>query len=265
MKTKYIFFITILLYIVEVYSQNKKQKILVEYEAKKGRLTSNEFLISDGINAFYTSDFLNYNNKENITQENEEGTYSIEQENIKINKMEYYTTLNSNILHFISFEQRQQNTIIAIDTLPDLNWKISYSDKKIIQNLECYMAKTIFRGSSIIAYFTTSIPVPFGPFKFKNLPGLILEVFNNDLFGQKFHWKAKKINLNYLGNKEISFNMHNYKNYEIVSYRSIIEDFDNKMEEISKKILSTAPRGSSTKLLKKQRSSIEKKYEWEEN
>lgn len=58
-------------------------------------------------------------------------------------------------------------------------WKILNEFKKI-DSLNCQKAVTNFRGRNYTAYFTKDIPLPEGPYKFKNLPGLVLEVYSND-------------------------------------------------------------------------------------
>lgn len=65
------------------------------------------------------------------------------------------------------------------DLLNDMKWELT-TDKKKILNLDCYTAKTQFRGRSYIAYYTREIPVDDGPWKFGGLPGLILEVSSED-------------------------------------------------------------------------------------
>lgn len=56
------------------------------------------------------------------------------------------------------------------------DWKIG-QDKKYIGNYLCYKATIIDeKGNEIVSWFTTEIPVSFGPKKYYGLPGLILEL-----------------------------------------------------------------------------------------
>lgn len=57
----------------------------------------------------------------------------------------------------------------------EMNWKI-LNEKKIILGLECRKATITKFGRNWIAYFSDKYQFPFGPFKFNNLPGLILEI-----------------------------------------------------------------------------------------
>ncbi|MCI4666846.1 MAG: GLPGLI family protein [Bacteroidia bacterium] len=57
----------------------------------------------------------------------------------------------------------------------DFKWKLLNGIKKI-GKFTCHKAETSFRGRTYTAWYTKDIPVPYGPWKFNGLPGLILEV-----------------------------------------------------------------------------------------
>lgn len=61
---------------------------------------------------------------------------------------------------------------------PVFNWVIQ-SDRKSIMTYPCQKATTEFRGRKYEAWFTASIPIPEGPYKFGGLPGLILELMDD--------------------------------------------------------------------------------------
>ena len=54
-------------------------------------------------------------------------------------------------------------------------WKIS-TEKKKIGEFQTQKATTNFAGRNWIAWFTTDVPIQDGPYKFSGLPGLIVEV-----------------------------------------------------------------------------------------
>lgn len=56
----------------------------------------------------------------------------------------------------------------------NFKWKIKNDTKKIGQYL-CQKAETFFRGRRHIVWFAAELPYPYGPWKFKGLPGMILE------------------------------------------------------------------------------------------
>jgi GLPGLI family protein len=75
------------------------------------------------------------------------------------------------------------------DSINIMMWKPGKTEKTIL-GYTCFSATTSFRGRDYVAYYTTAIPIPDGPFKFGGLPGLILEIKSND---QEFSYSAIKI------------------------------------------------------------------------
>ena len=63
--------------------------------------------------------------------------------------------------------------------IADLNWEI-LPETKDVAGFGAQKAKTSFSGRNYTAWFTTAIPVSEGPYKFRGLPGLILEISDND-------------------------------------------------------------------------------------
>lgn len=95
-------------------------------------------------------------------------------------KREYYTNLKSKEILFI--EGIAYKPILAKDTIA-IQWQI-HEETKIIGGFMCLKATTNFKNNNYTAWFTTDIPVPFGPWKFNNLPGLILECKDDSNFYQ---------------------------------------------------------------------------------
>ena len=241
--------------------QNNSKKIYVEYQVSKNSRTNKEYLIADSNNALYSTSFIDFNNENNISKNQSNDTYIIKQNRVKINAMKYYSSLKSPNLYFISIPPNNKKPIVALDSMPDIKWKIFNNETKKISDLICIKATSEYRGSKITAYFSPEIPVGFGPFKFKGLPGLIVEVFNDsEIFN--YNWKATKIISSYQTDLKIKYSDSLYKT-TVVSYKSIIEGFERKIKIANQRFISNAPRGSSTKLTKTTRLGIEKNYEWE--
>lgn len=57
------------------------------------------------------------------------------------------------------------------------HWNITDSIK-IFSNFQLQKATTQFGGRNWIAWFTKDIPMPYGPYKFNGLPGLIMELYD---------------------------------------------------------------------------------------
>lgn len=66
------------------------------------------------------------------------------------------------------------NSYLIKEPFPALSWHIGRETKKIKNHL-CQSATTRFGGRKYTAWFTTDIPLGFGPWKLQGLPGLILE------------------------------------------------------------------------------------------
>ena len=76
---------------------------------------------------------------------------------------------------FIFRDLIKDQPFIIKDDYPEFDWNISLDDTREIGGYECIKASTSFRGRSYEVWFTMSIPVDAGPWKFNGLPGLILE------------------------------------------------------------------------------------------
>ncbi len=68
-------------------------------------------------------------------------------------------------------------------------WKITNETKKI-GSFNAKKATLNFRGRTFIAWFSTEIPVPFGPWKIRGLPGLVLEAYDK---GKYVWWVFESI------------------------------------------------------------------------
>ena len=62
-----------------------------------------------------------------------------------------------------------------------INWKIGES-KKRIGDYECAEATGVYNNRIYTAWFTTEIPIAEGPYTFKDLPGLVLEVYDSEKY-----------------------------------------------------------------------------------
>jgi GLPGLI family protein len=55
------------------------------------------------------------------------------------------------------------------------NWKL-IEETKIINTINCKKAEVTFKGRNWIAWYSPEIPLPYGPYKFSGLPGLIVKI-----------------------------------------------------------------------------------------
>ena len=90
-------------------------------------------------------------------------------------KYQIYNKKKDSILSTAYINEKR---VVYFEKVPTIPWKI-HDETKVISNFICKKAVAIFRSKTYTAWFTTAIPGRFGPWKFNNLPGLILQVYDN--------------------------------------------------------------------------------------
>lgn len=107
------------------------------------------------------------------------------------------------------------------ENLPNMKW-ILLSEQKQIGDFLCEKAKTTFRGRTYEVWYTTEIPITYGPWKFNGLPGLMVEI--KDTQGI-YTWQLTSFTQN--ADIVIELNEIQEKNskFEIISFK----DFDEKI------------------------------------
>ncbi|HEY8689132.1 MAG TPA: GLPGLI family protein [Chitinophagaceae bacterium] len=85
-----------------------------------------------------------------------------------------YTNIASNLLLYQS-EPMNNSRYIVVDTIQKYEWKL-FNEEKVILNHNCKKAICIYEGGIYFAFYTEDIPLPFGPWIFGGLPGVILEL-----------------------------------------------------------------------------------------
>lgn len=175
-------------------------QIMVEYTENNGfNINMPTFLFANEDSSIFVEDTLVENAQQFDQMRNE-------------NQRVYVANdLNRSPIHYIQY--RNQSIVpfdiklfgrkyAVIDSLPPFNWIIDSAKREKVCNYDCHVAYLDYRGSRIRACYTTEIPIPFGPFKFKGLPGLILKIVDETpprVFGQSFFnsWTATKITFPY--------------------------------------------------------------------
>lgn len=76
------------------------------------------------------------------------------------------------------------------DTLHSMKWELIDESKKI-DNLQCFKAKTYYKGREYIAWYCPDIAIANGPWKLGGLPGLIVETYDSK---DQIHFLLKSIN-----------------------------------------------------------------------
>lgn len=65
-------------------------------------------------------------------------------------------------------------------------WNTNFHEKKDILGYQCYRATVLFNKKMYTAWYTKDIPISEGPYRFKGLPGLILELSDEKGYNE-FH------------------------------------------------------------------------------
>jgi len=235
------------------------QNVIVEYNVDNFNKKYTASLHTNNVNSCYRIKPAKVVNKDTLTRLND-NTYLIKPRSISIPEKKIYTKNHSSIYHVVIIQPNKE-VIIARDSVPKIEWKINSVNKKNILGFDCEQAIANYRGSLIEAYFTTEIPLPFGPYKFKGLPGLILEV--NSLTDKGYYiWTADKLEFLKASNtEELLFDESEY-DVDIKSLESLIRKFEINLKQVNKRTESAMPRGTTVDT-KIERNSIEKIYEWE--
>jgi len=76
-------------------------------------------------------------------------------------------------IHFVSNVNRTSYHVTQVEKF---DWSIVLEMDTTILGYLCQKATTRFGGRDYIAWFTTEIPISDGPYKFKGLPGLIVQI-----------------------------------------------------------------------------------------
>lgn len=119
---------------------------------------------------FYNYDFY-YNDSINLKNRYDQDTYNYTYANLKIRLKK-----DKNKEDYINFVNQTPN-YYSYKTKAVQNWAVQSETKKI-GDFKVQKATTNFGGREWIAWFAPDIPIMEGPYKFNNLPGLILEVYD---------------------------------------------------------------------------------------
>ncbi|KAF2520197.1 GLPGLI family protein [Flavobacterium salilacus subsp. salilacus] len=158
------------------------------------------------------------------------------------------------------FDELNNNNFYLIeDNYHKFDWIVS-AERKTIANFICTKASTIYRGRKWIAWFSSDISIPVGPWKLHGLPGLILEAYDTT---ERYTMRAVKVEYtkNEILNKEFTSLMVT-KNSKPISYQQYLADREESIENMYKKL--SQERNLSITREKAPRNGMELKYEWEE-
>lgn len=161
----------IILFLFKITALFSQKNIKVNYtQIYLGKKTNSELLI-DVQNK--KSIFYNY------TKEIKPGTKYLD-ENDQMQgewidfKEEFFKDFSNNKMYSFSNIKYREKEILEENI--NMVWNINKNNTKKILGYHCFLATTEYRGRKYIAYYTEELNVSDGPRKFNGLPGLILEI-----------------------------------------------------------------------------------------
>ena len=92
--------------------------------------------------------------------------------------------------YYMGFIFNKAIPVVDSTAANQFQWQYQSGNGPTILGFKTLVAKTTFRGRTYTAYYAPELPYSVGPFKFSGLPGLILEIFNDD---DKNHFTATQI------------------------------------------------------------------------
>lgn len=239
MKQKYLLNYFFVFCVSSFYSQNQNIYGEVTYEQTQNHAivgTTNYMLYFDYNKSYYKEIIKrNKNTDVNVKAEFDEDGSTQKNTFVYSKNKDYHFYFNSK-KGFYFRDIYLENTLLVKEN--DFNWKWKlYAETKKIGRFTCQKASIKFRGRKYIAWFTDEIPVSFGPWKFRGLSGLILEVYEEE---DRMRIMVKTIKIS---NEITDLNMN------IDFSKSIsLKEYINKKEKIRKEYLtmlsSKLPKGS---------------------
>lgn len=216
-----------LLIVTKIYSQKRfvyEYKFVPDISKKDSVLTDYMNLDSDMKNSVFYSSFKNVS--DSLRQE------IANNKSIKVN-IPYY---NPNLIYTITKNYSKNSVVYHIKdsgvkfkiTEPILiKWKIS-NETKTINNLKCQKATTDLYGRKWVAWFSPEIAIQDGPYKFNNLPGLIIKIEDTERNHSFELTEIKNIaNLKLTGD---------FKNEKEITPKQLNELFDDRTKNINSNI-----------------------------
>lgn len=187
----------------------KKDLVVLEINKDSNIFMSNEYIVTDSLNNTHRTNInFAYPKFKNI--------------------VEYQKTDQSfNFIHNLSMHYYQFNTIKKI------NWTILDEHKKI-GTFNVIKASCEYGGRKWTAWYCPDIPLPYGPYIFYGLPGLVLEVFDEN---ENYHFSFIQ-NKNYntelnseniikklFGERKINIQEKDWKTIQLNFYNNPISEY----------------------------------------
>ncbi|CAI8792255.1 GLPGLI family protein [Chryseobacterium sp. IT-36CA2] len=179
----------ILLYSILSYAQSYKQDTLrgeftyllkAKFDTRVDNRHEEPFLLQIGDNRSFFSSSISLKGdsvmtKSGISTNNPDGSTTLSwKKGTVIPKTDFnFTIIQSN--ESIQYFNAVGMALLMYQEPVIKNWKL-VNETKEINTIHCKKAEVTFKGRNWIAWYTPEIPLPYGPYKFSGLPGLIVKI-----------------------------------------------------------------------------------------
>lgn len=202
-----------------IFGQNKS--VLYDYkfipDSTNKQNVKNELMILNiqkNKSEFYS--FEKYSSDSTLLAESKKGNFAMPPNKEMISdRIIKYPNLNH-----IDYMTIMSNDKFVIKQNIDFKWKLENEFSKIL-NYNVQKATTEFGGRKWTAWFAEDIPIQDGPYKFKNLPGLILKIEDSNQ-NHIFEIKGIKNNTSYFEYPKLN----NYQEFDL-NYDQFVKKFKN--------------------------------------
>ncbi|PHN04785.1 GLPGLI family protein [Flavilitoribacter nigricans] len=170
----------------------------------------------------------------------------------------YFTDLDQKqiVSRELLFTDGKSRAFIVQEDLTAIDWELTRSSKKIGEFL-CQEAIGEFRGRTYHAWFAPEVPVRIGPWKLHGLPGLVVEVYDEE--------KVAYFQLRSLQIPNASAMIIEAPTVgESVSLPELVSIKEGTGEDFGKYLQSKLPRGVTFNISKVSHNWLEKEYEFQE-
>ncbi|KQR72370.1 GLPGLI family protein [Pedobacter sp. Leaf176] len=245
------------------HAQEKLNKIEYNYSINGDTSSVANLYFNSSVSFF---EIINKKLRDSIARDNLNDQYIITA--VRNIKMPYGTILRNDLDTLLtrtkSFDDK---TYLIKESAVKIDWNL-INDHKKINDLNCLKAEGYFRGRNYVAWYTPDIPTTFGPLKFWGLPGLILEIKDDNNF---VLINARKIEIP--SKETVDFNKL-MSNYDVkISLQQFVKNLKNANafgKQYMERILSKIPKKTGVKVTVSNYSisteigeAIERVYEWE--
>jgi GLPGLI family protein len=234
---KIILFILVCVMISKTYEQEEKICWKIEYTYT----TNLDYVYYEKYNLYFNKNF-SYSEEIDIKKENNKKSHEDKPKGTQVNiivgrknttSKYYYNSIKSFYFRDNFFDE----TILVKEEKTKNSW-ILHSETKKLSNFLCKKATIRFRGRNYIAWYSEEIPVPFGPWKLRNLPGMILELYDTD---KVFHAVANHIKL---GSNNCFFKFDEKELEKTISLDAYLNKKEELIDNMFAEMSARRPKGS---------------------